>query len=168
MSEVLGVELSLGVAEVGGESEPWVCSGHRYKLEGTCASGWVGICVSLVPEGVPVPVGVEKDVVASAVIFSVSELQCSWVCLISWEWSFLCDLVILGSSEQLGAGLSLGLVGAEQLKVQVQTRRNPCHWLDGGQGGGILDPGDASYSRCWGRCCGLLTCNPGHVRAPES
>ena len=54
MSELLGVKLSLGVAGMGGEPEPWVCSGHRCKLEGTCASGWVGIYASLVPVGVPV------------------------------------------------------------------------------------------------------------------
>ena len=33
--------------------------------------------------GVPVMLGVGKDVVPSTVILSVSELQCSWVCLIS-------------------------------------------------------------------------------------
>ena len=65
MSELLGVKLSLGVAEVGGEPEPWVCPGHRCKLEESRVSGWVGVYVSLVPMGVP-------DVVASAVILSVS------------------------------------------------------------------------------------------------
>ena len=85
MSELLGVKLSLGVAGVGGEPEPWVCSGHRCKLEGTCASGWVGFCIFLVPMWVSVMLGVGKDVVAFAVILSVSELQCSWVCLIYWS-----------------------------------------------------------------------------------
>ena len=54
MSEVLGGKLSLGVARVGRKSEPWVCSEHRWKLEGTRASGWVVVCVSMVPVGVPV------------------------------------------------------------------------------------------------------------------
>ena len=78
---------------------------------GTHASGWAGICVSLAPVGVPVSLGV----VASAVILSVSEVQYSWVCPISWEQSFLCDPVILGISEILGVGLHLGLlrVGTE-------------------------------------------------------
>ena len=49
MSELLGVKVLLGVAGMGGEPEPWVCSGHRCKLEGTFASSWEGICVSLVP-----------------------------------------------------------------------------------------------------------------------
>ena len=74
MSELLGVKLSLGVAGVGGESEPWFCSGHLCKLEGTCASGWAGVCISPVPVGFPVTLGVGKDVVASGVILPVSEL----------------------------------------------------------------------------------------------
>ena len=76
MSELLGVKLSLGVAGLDGEPEPWVCSGHRFKLERTCASGWVEVCISLVPVGVSVTLGVGENVVASAVILSVSELQC--------------------------------------------------------------------------------------------
>ena len=74
MSELLGVKLSLGVAGVGGDPEPWVCSRQRYKLEGTCTSGWVGVCVSLVSVGFTVFVDVVKDVVALPVILSVSEL----------------------------------------------------------------------------------------------
>lgn len=74
MSELLGIKLFLGVAGVGWEPQPLVCSRHRCKLEGFHASGWVGVCVSLVP------VGVGKDV-ASAVILNVSELQCSLVFL---------------------------------------------------------------------------------------
>ena len=54
MSELLEVKLSLYVAGVGGEPEPWVCSVHRYKLEGTCASGRAVFCASLVPVDVPV------------------------------------------------------------------------------------------------------------------
>ena len=71
--EVLGVKLSLGVAGVGEEPEPWVFSGHRCKLKGIHVSGWVGCCVSLIPVGVPIMLGVGKDV-ASAVILSVSYL----------------------------------------------------------------------------------------------
>jgi hypothetical protein len=74
MSEFLGVKVSLGVAGVGEEPEPWVCSGHRCKMEGTHASGLSGVCVSLVPVGVPVMLGVGKVVVSSTVILSVSEL----------------------------------------------------------------------------------------------
>lgn len=74
MSKLLGIKLSLHVAGVGGKPETLVCSRYRCKLEGTHASGWVGVCVSLVP------VGVGKDV-ASAVILNVSELQCSLVFL---------------------------------------------------------------------------------------
>jgi hypothetical protein len=29
-----------------------------------------------------------------------------------------------------------------------------------------LYPRVPSYYRCWGRCCGLLTCDPGYVKAP--
>ena len=75
MSELLGIKLSLGVAGLFGEPDPWVFSGHRCKLEGTCASGWAGICISLVPVGVPVTLGVGKDIVA--------EVQCSRLCPIS-------------------------------------------------------------------------------------
>jgi hypothetical protein len=60
VSELPGVKLTLGVAGVGGEPEPWVSSGHRYKLEGTCPSGWAVVCVSLVPMGVPVMLGVGR------------------------------------------------------------------------------------------------------------
>ena len=74
MSELLGVKLSLGVAGVSGKPVLWVCSRHRCKLEGTCASGWVGVCVSLVSVGFTVFVDVVKDVVALPVILSVSEL----------------------------------------------------------------------------------------------
>jgi hypothetical protein len=39
--------------------------------------------------GVPVTLGVGKDVVALAVIFKESELQCSCMFLIPWKLSFL-------------------------------------------------------------------------------
>ena len=71
--ELLGVKLSLGVAGVVREPEPWICYGHRCKLEGTGTSGWAGVSVSLVSV-VPVSLGVVKDVVASTMILSVSEL----------------------------------------------------------------------------------------------
>lgn len=95
MTELLGVEIPLGVAGVGGKPDPWACSGHRCKLEVMCASGWVGVCVSLVPMGVPVTWGVAKDFVASVVLLNVSELQCFLVCPIAWELIFLCDPVFL-------------------------------------------------------------------------
>ena len=117
---------SLGVAGMGGEPEPWVCSGHKCKLNGTCASGSAGVCVSLVPMEVPVSLGFGQDVVASAVISSMPELQCSWVCLISWKLSFLCDPVILAVSQHLEVGLPLSIlrVSTEPApQVQVQTRR---------------------------------------------
>jgi hypothetical protein len=60
--------------------------------------------------GGPVNLGVGKDVVASTMILSVSELQCSWVYPISWKLSFLCDPVILGMLEHPGVGLPLDVV----------------------------------------------------------
>ena len=95
MSELLGVKISLGVAGVDVEPEPWVCSRHRYKLKGTCASGSACVCVSLVSMGIPLMLGGGENVVASTMILTVSELQCSWVNLISWKSSFLCDSVLL-------------------------------------------------------------------------
>lgn len=95
MSELHRVKLSLGVTGVGGELEAWVCSGYRCKLERTHSSGWVGVCVSLVLVGVPVKLHVGRDVEVSTIILSVSELQCSWVCPISRELSFLCCPVFL-------------------------------------------------------------------------
>lgn len=47
VSYLLGLELTLGVVGVGGKPEPGVCSGHRFKLEGTPVSGWAGVSVSL-------------------------------------------------------------------------------------------------------------------------
>lgn len=35
--------------------------------------------------------GVGKNIVASSVILSESEVQCSWLCPISWDSSFLCN-----------------------------------------------------------------------------
>ena len=75
MLELLDIKLSGGVAEMCGESEHWVYTGDRYKPEGTYAFGWLGVHVSLVPVGVLVMTGVGKDVVASTVILSVSEIQ---------------------------------------------------------------------------------------------
>jgi hypothetical protein len=43
------------------------------KLEGTHASGWAEVCFSLVPVGAKLPLGVGKDVVASAMILRVSD-----------------------------------------------------------------------------------------------
>lgn len=72
MSELLRVKLSLDFADKGGKPEPWVCMGIRYKPEGTHASGWAGVCVSLVPVWVPVWVlGVGEEVVASTVNLTV-------------------------------------------------------------------------------------------------
>ena len=68
MSELLGVKPSLGVAGMFGELDSWVCSWHRYKLEGTCASGWAGFSLSLVPVGVPVILGVGKDVASTVIL----------------------------------------------------------------------------------------------------
>ena len=76
-TKLLGAKFSLGVAGMDGEPEPWVCSGHRCKLEGTHDSGWVMVCFSDSSWGVPVMLGVGKDAVASIVTLSVSELQCS-------------------------------------------------------------------------------------------
>jgi hypothetical protein len=111
VSELLGVKLSLGVAGDGGDPEPWVCSRHRHKLDETLASGWEGVCVSLVPVGVPITLGVGKGVVAPTVLLNMSKFQCSWVCPISWEFSFLCDPAILGILEHLELGLTLGVLG---------------------------------------------------------
>jgi len=62
--------------------------------------------------------GVGEEVVASTVTLSVSELQCSWLCPISWELSFLCGPVVLWSCDSgcgvlrhLDEGLPLGVVG---------------------------------------------------------
>lgn len=110
MSELLGVKLSQDVTGVGGEPELWVCSGHRCKLNGTYASGWAWVCVFLFLVGIPVSLCVRKDVVASTVILSVSELQCSWLCPVSLESNFYCDPVILSFSEHLGVGVPLSVV----------------------------------------------------------
>ena len=75
MSECKGIQVSLCLARVGREAEPCICSRHRFKLEGTCDSGWLAISVSLAPVGVPVMLGLGKDVIVSVVILNVSELQ---------------------------------------------------------------------------------------------
>lgn len=40
--ELLGVEIPLGIMGLGVEPVPKVCSGHRLRLEGSHATGWVG------------------------------------------------------------------------------------------------------------------------------
>jgi hypothetical protein len=98
-----------GVCE---ETEPWVGSGHRYNLEGTCASGWAGFFLSLVPGGVPIYAGCWERWCG---------LSCDFECFrapvfLRVElplWS--CDPgrvrvpVILGVSEHLGVWLPLGV-----------------------------------------------------------
>lgn len=83
MSELLELKISAGFPGGGGDLEPWLCTGHCGKVEGTHASGSPGVCVALVPGGVPVTICIEKDIVASAFIMSVIELWCSWLCQIS-------------------------------------------------------------------------------------
>ena len=46
------------------------------QVEGTHASAWVGVCVSLDSVRVLVALGIVKYVVTLAVILSVSEFQC--------------------------------------------------------------------------------------------
>lgn len=82
MLELLRVKLSLCVSGVGGDSA--FCTGDRFKLDGTHATGLVRVPESLDP-GVPVTLGGGTDVVTL--------------------------LVILGISEHLGVGLSLDVVG---------------------------------------------------------
>lgn len=69
-----------------------------------------GIWVSLVPVGIPVMLGLGKDVLTSIVILNMSEVQCSHLCPNSWESSFLCDPVILSLLEGPGVGTPLGVV----------------------------------------------------------
>ena len=66
---------SLGCCRVGGEPELWVCSGTGASWKELVPLASLGF---VFPVGVPVMLGVGKDV-ASALILSVSELQCSWV-----------------------------------------------------------------------------------------
>ena len=68
-SKFLGVKISLDE-----KSEPLVCSGHSCRLEGIRANGWANVHVSLLPVGLPVMLGIRKDV-ARTVILSVSEFE---------------------------------------------------------------------------------------------
>ena len=68
--------------------------------------------------------------------------------------------MILGILEHLGVELPLVVVGV------AQTGRNWCHWLGGHSY--IPGPRGSRYSQCWGRCCGLLSCDPGHIGPPGS
>ena len=74
MSDLLGVEPPLGIVGMGGETAPKVCAGHSCKLEGTRASGWVGVPASLDP-GDLITLGIGADILASPVILDASELQ---------------------------------------------------------------------------------------------
>ena len=78
--------------------------------------------------------------------------------------------VILCVLDHLAAELPLGVVGlvAEPApkvcsRVPAQMGRNPCHWMSGIPVS--LDPGGSQLLLCWGKCYGLLACDPGCVRA---
>lgn len=49
--EYLGVDLPQGVVVLGAVPVPKVCSGHNFRLEGTCAPGWAGVPFYLDPMG---------------------------------------------------------------------------------------------------------------------
>jgi len=72
ISEYLGVGFSVGVGGVDAEPASQICSGHRFKLEETCAVDQAGFSASLEP-GVPVTLGVGADVMASPLILDSSE-----------------------------------------------------------------------------------------------
>ena len=65
--EHLGVELTLSVVGLAAELELKVCSGHRPRLEGTCATGWVEFLGAWVPL-VPVMSGFGADASSSSLI----------------------------------------------------------------------------------------------------
>jgi hypothetical protein len=112
----------------------------------TCSSCWAGVYIFLVPVGVPVTLGVGKDIVASVVILSVSKHQCSSVqvrqCSSAPVWSFgsQASSVIIWScnpgrfratvswslSRYCRSGCRISTPGL--LGMQAQTGRNPCHW----------------------------------------
>ena len=160
MSESLEVKLFLEVSGMGGEPEPWICSGHMYNQNRTPAFVWAGVYVSLVPVWVPVILNVGKDVVASAVILSGPELQCSWVCLISWELRFLCDSMILCIFRAPGSWVpSVSCRSGCRSRTPSLLR---CSFrVEGTCATGCvgvpvsLDPKGSQLLRCWGRCHGL-------------
>ena len=86
---------------------------------------------------------------------------------------FFCDPVILGISEHLRIRLLLGI-----LRVDAEPSFQVCSGcrfkLDGTHTTGrvrvpkSLEPIASNYSECWGRCCSLPNCYPGHVRASGS
>lgn len=86
----LGAELPLAVMGLSEEPLPKVYTGPWFRPEGTCTPDLARVPVSLKPGG-PITSGVGADVVAS--------------------------LVILGVSEHLGVGLSLGVVGMHAQSV---------------------------------------------------
>lgn len=75
---------------------PRFALGNWCHLEVTSASDWAGVCASLVPFGTQL-CWVLKNFVFSTLIISVSDLQGSGLCPVSWELSSLCDPVILWS-----------------------------------------------------------------------
>lgn len=78
--------------------------------------------------------------------------------------------VILGISEHLGVGLSLGVVGVgaepvSQVCSQSKFKLEGTYATDWAGVPAFLDSGVPSYSGWWAKCCGL-TRDPGCVRAP--
>jgi hypothetical protein len=110
-------------------------------------------------------------------ILGVSELLEVELPLGSWDPGVTklqrsCDPMILGMLEHLRVKLPLGIVG-----LGAELMRKVCsgNWLrlEGScatwqTGSCNLDPPGPSYSLCWGRCCSLLTHDPGLFRAPAS
>lgn len=81
--------------------------------------------------------------------------------------------LILGMLEQLGVGLPLIVVGmgvepVPKVCSEHKFRQEENQATDWAEVPAFLDPGVPRYYRCWVSCCGLLTCDPGHTRAPGS
>jgi hypothetical protein len=97
---------------------------------------WLGLCFPGSCEGPSYTGCWERCCVASAVILSVLEFQCSWVCLICKSWT---SFVILWSSDP-GHSRTLGSQSPiEYFKsgcranpsglLWVWVQKGPCHWL---------------------------------------
>lgn len=83
-----------------------------------------------------------------------------------------CDPVILGISEHLGVRLPLGVVGVgaepiPQVCSGCRFNLEESHATVRAGVPGSLIPEGPNYFRCW-NSCGLLPCDTGLVRAPES
>ena len=159
---------------------PYACSLHLFISSATYHRCLNEACPSCDPGCVRNPQSLAISVV---LWFCDPVILRSWVCEKPWDSSCFCnpeillwpsswDAMILGVLQHLWVKLILDALGpGVELAPKVYTGQLTLEGTCATSQAGVpefLDPIGPSYSWCWDRCCGLLTYDPGSLRAPGS